>query len=72
MLKLTGVELLVIIVTAIVQMYCIKNALDKKQIIWYVFIVTMNKDNIKKNSKSSISISLDHDRNKLSFVDLVW
>ena len=31
----------------------------------------MNKDNIKKNSKSSISISLDHDRNKLSFVDLV-
>jgi hypothetical protein len=33
MLKLTGVELIAIIATAIVQMYCIKGLLDNKQII---------------------------------------
>ena len=33
MLALTGVELFVIIVTAIVQMYCIKNLLDNRSIV---------------------------------------
>ena len=34
MLKLTGVELVVILATAVVQMYCIKSLLENKQIIW--------------------------------------
>lgn len=33
MLKLTAFELIVILVTSIVQMYCIKNLFDNKQII---------------------------------------
>jgi hypothetical protein len=33
MLKLTGFELLAILATAIVQMYCIKSLLENKQII---------------------------------------
>lgn len=33
MLKLTGVELIAILATAIVQMYCIKNLLENQQII---------------------------------------
>lgn len=40
MLALTGVELFVILVTAVVQMYCIKNLLDNKVIVWYVHFVT--------------------------------
>lgn len=34
MLALTGVELFVILATAIVQMYCIKSLLDNRLIVW--------------------------------------
>ena len=33
MLKLTGVELLMILITAMVQMYCLKNLMDNRPII---------------------------------------
>ena len=33
MLALTGVELFVIIVTSVIQMYCIKNLLDNRSVV---------------------------------------
>lgn len=33
MLKLTGVELIVILATSIVQMYCVKGLLENRQVI---------------------------------------
>ncbi len=37
MLGFTGVELLVIVATSIVQMYCIKNLIGNELIIWNWF-----------------------------------